>query len=283
MNPLRSLRNLGKRLARKLLRRISSSSPIIIYQMGKVGSTTVYKSLKNANLYSPIYHVHFLSWEGIKNAEDYFLSLQNPIVPAHIERSKRLREEIDRAKDTRWRVITLVREPIGRQISDFFQNAESYYPDLIDENGNVKIHSAIECLRNAFVNFDEKADYACTWFDKELNRVFHVNVYDYPFNYHDGFLIIREQNIDCLVLRMEDLDRSFNDAISEFLGIRNTINMLKSNVSEEKKHSDAYRYVFDNITIPKSVCMRIYSSEYARHFYTESMRRDLIRRWSIEE
>ena len=52
--------------------------PILIYQMGKVGSATVHETLLHANLPHPIYHIHFLSYDGIKNAEKYFLNLKNP-------------------------------------------------------------------------------------------------------------------------------------------------------------------------------------------------------------
>jgi len=57
-------------------RNFNTNPPILIYQMGKVGSTTILKSLKNAQIQNPVYHIHFLSSDGIRNAERYFKTLK---------------------------------------------------------------------------------------------------------------------------------------------------------------------------------------------------------------
>lgn len=253
--------------------------PIIIYQMGKVGSSTVLNSLKNVDLPNPVHHVHFLSHNGIKNAEKYFLRLKNPIIPHHIKLSKILRKKIDKTKDRRWKIITLIREPIGRDISDFFENVETQHPNLIDENGNVKKSQAIEFLQKKFMNYDELTNYTCTWFDKELKIAFNIDIYAYPFNHRKGFTIIRNKNIEILILKLEDIDRSFNNGVKEFLNLNCYIKMLKANVAKDKKYSIAYKYVLKNIVIPKPVCIKIYSSKYANHFYSESMRSEFIKKW----
>ena len=78
------------------LRDFDANPPIIVYQMGKVGSSTVYRSLVNSYLKNPVYQVHFLSDEGIRNAEEYFLCLDLPIRVEHIERSKLLRKKMSK-------------------------------------------------------------------------------------------------------------------------------------------------------------------------------------------
>jgi hypothetical protein len=264
------------------LTHLDSSPPIVIYQMGKVGSSTVYRSLANVKLSGPIYHVHFLSQEGIDNAERYFLSLQTPQVPEHIERSRQLRKRLDRGKDTQWKIITLVREPAARDISDLFQNVDSYWPELLDEEGKVRTNEALEFLQGRFLEYDETTNYTCTWFDRELKEVFNIDVYGTPFDHDRGYTIIPGQGAEVLILRLEDLGCSFGRAMSDFLGLDPGLEILSANVGEEKRHSAAYAYMLENITIPRAVCERIYASRYARHFYTESMRRDLVQRWSRE-
>ncbi len=39
--------------------------PILIYQMGKVGSNTVHKTLLASGIQNPVFHVHFLTKEKI--------------------------------------------------------------------------------------------------------------------------------------------------------------------------------------------------------------------------
>ena len=254
--------------------------PIIIYQMGKVGSATVYETLLHANLPNPIYHIHFLSYDGIKDAEEFFLSLKKPIRSAHLRRSKMLREIIDKNSKVRWKIITLVREPIGRDISDLFQSIDRYYPELI-ENGNIKKRQTVEFMQEKFMNYDESTNYTCTWFDNELTGVFNVDVYAHPFNLDDGYAILSEKkNVDVLLLRVEDLNRNLENALVEFLNLKGPLQIVKSNIGSDKKYAEAYRYVLDNIAIPKSVCMKIYSTKYAEHFYSEAMRSEFIQRWS---
>jgi hypothetical protein len=261
------------------LQNFNFNPPIIVYQMGKVGSKTIYMSLKNAHLPNPIYHVHFLSHDGIRNAEEYILSKKS-VVPSHIRRGKILRKKIDKTKDAQWKIITLVREPVIRDISSLFENLELLYPDLIDENGDMKKSDAIEFLQKRLMNYDESTSYTCKWFDREIKSVFSIDVYAYPFNHHDGFTIIHDKGVEVLVLRLEDLDKSFNNALIKFLDLESPIKMLKSNVGENKKYAVAYRHVLENITLPKSVCAKIYSSKYARHFYSENMRNQFIQKWS---
>ncbi|MHA2427317.1 MAG: putative capsular polysaccharide synthesis family protein [Candidatus Hermodarchaeia archaeon] len=253
---------------------------ILIYQMGKVGSATVYETLLRANLSHPIYHIHFLSNRGIRNAEEFFLNLTNPINPGHLRLSKILRQILDKNSGTGWKVITLVREPIARDISDFFQTLDRYHPELM-ENGEIKTNEIIELLVNAFSDYEPDADYANTWFDKELKNVFCVDVYAYGFDLEKGYSIIRDRgNAEVLILRVEDLNMNLENALVRFLDLNNPISIIKSNVGSEKKYAEAYGNVLKDIRIPKAVCRKIYSAKYAQHFYSKRMLDKFTQRWS---
>lgn len=51
---------------------IIGKTPILVYQMGKVGSSTIVNTLKSSNINNPVYHIHFLSSEGIYSIENYY-------------------------------------------------------------------------------------------------------------------------------------------------------------------------------------------------------------------
>jgi hypothetical protein len=262
-------------------RNFDANPPIIVYQMGRVGSSTVYRSLINSNSYlkNPVYQVHFLSDEGIRNAEEYFLSLNPPLRAEHIERSKLLRKKMSKSRG-RWKIITLVREPIARDISDFFQNVQKYYPHLIDSRGKIKREESIRHLQEMFMNYDPKTDYTCNWFDSELRPAFDIDVYNCPFNHALGFSIIRNETIDLLIMRLEDMNRCFTRALREFLGLKEPVSMKRSNISAEKPYQADYEYIKENIVLPKSVASTIFSTKYATHFYNERMRSKLIEKYS---
>lgn len=257
-----------------------TDSAVIVYQMGKVGSTTVYESLASAGLSIPIYRVHSLSEEGLKRGIEFHHQVLKKPWSTHEKLSRLLREKIDSGQDVQWKIITLVREPIGREISEFFHYVDSLYPDLLDENGNLEKERVVRALRAKFLFYDEATNYACRWFDVEINQVFNLDVYAYPFNHRDGFTVIGRENVAVLILRLEDLDRCFNRGLTELLGLEYPIKMTRSNLRTGREHGTVYKQVLRDFTIPRLVCDRIYSSRYATHFYEESEIKEFVQKWA---
>ena len=102
--------------------------------------------------------------------EEFYDVCSEPLglpVDSGIKFGKILLKKIEKNKEkVHWRIITLVREPISRGISDLFQDVERFFPDLIDGNGKVEKSRAIELLQERFRNYDESTDYVCAWFDR---------------------------------------------------------------------------------------------------------------------
>lgn len=257
-------------------------SAIIIYQMGKVGSTTIQTSLENGELSLPLYKIHFLSDEGMQHAEEFHqktLKIPWETTP-HIQTSQFLRERIQSDDTIKWKIITLVREPISREISEFFQYVHSMYPELLDENGNLEKERTFRILQAKFMFYNPQKNYTCRWFDMEVKGMFDLNIYDYPFNTEEGFTIINRGNVDLLILRVEDFDQSFSRAVTQFLNLSTPIEMVKSNVRAEQKRGTIYQQVLQEFTIRESICRKIYASNYAKQFYSEAEIEQFVQRWS---
>ena len=257
-------------------------SPIIIHTMGKVGSLTVEATLKNLNLPVPIFQTHFLSWKNLQEVEQFYLSLPRPHIPNHIVIGKQLREMID---DTRgkiqWNIITLVRDPVARTISDLFENLDDLLPGvsrLSQKDMEAQIHSY---LADRFANFDEATDYVCTWFDKEIKDVFSFDVFTAPFEKKGGYHIyhVHEAKIDILVIKLEKLSDCYRDAFAEFLGLYNT-ELVRANIGEEKWYHTTYRRVESSTSIELPVLQGIYGSRYMQHFYASEEIERFIQKWS---
>jgi hypothetical protein len=120
--------------------------------MGKVGSSTVYTSLQALSLPNPIYHVHFLNDERLamvkadiarlkqeQTNSDFVNRLRRSVVHEHYNASLAVKRRLEREQDQRWLVISLVRDPIARRISAFFETMWNFHPELIDAQGNVSI------------------------------------------------------------------------------------------------------------------------------------------------
>ncbi len=169
--------------------------PLLVFQMGKVGSTTLVRSLGTLNLDRPIYHSHLLTWPRIKETESQRKKLFLTERYAHLKRpwlNGFIRRQIDKGlKNGKWKVISLVREPIARNVSTFFENLEV---ETIKENEAYQIASEYygfgpltvnirkpEELDQIFILNDFRHDTPLTFFDLEFKSVLKFDVFEHPF------------------------------------------------------------------------------------------------------
>lgn len=253
--------------------------PIVIYSMGKVGSTTIQATLEQLCLPNPIFHVHFLAWDYLEEIEAYRRSFrQEPV--AHLEAGKALRFFADRTWGrVRWKLITLVREPVGREISDLFENLRTF-PQFRELSGEALAEAASAHLREFFNHFNEAEDYACNWFDRELKQVFGFDIYAAPFAPHQGYAICRAENADILLIRLEDLSRVGAQALNEFLGLEQ-VTLVNANQGQQKAYQQVYRQVTGKIRFSANTLEAVYNSRYARKFYSAVEIERFKQRWQI--
>ena len=149
-----------------------------------------------------------------------------------------------------WKVITLVREPVAGTISDVFQNLTFTMPKMnsLDEKDAFKLVSAYTLEQ--FNNFDEKKDYICTWFDKEIKDVFNFDIYALEFSIRNGYQIFEAGNADILLVKLEKLSECHQHAFQDFLGIPN-LQLKKTNDGNQKPYGRLYKNVIDSISVPE--------------------------------
>jgi hypothetical protein len=268
----------------KKQRHHSHIDPIIIYSTGKVGSSTVLTSLihffKSEAREVPVYHAHHLN--GLEKLEaDVKVRFPNPAqVLEKLEIDKELRRKIDSDVTQNWNIITLTRDPVATKISTLFQMLEVFIPDWkskYDEN-QLDLHELQGLLIKQFVGRPGPGD----WFDVQLKAVFGIDVYSSDFPHQQGYNIYNGKNRDRLLLiRLEDLNRIGQEAINLFLNVKN-FNFIPSNVGEEKVYSILYRE-FKKLPLPKSYLETMYSTRYARHFYTDKEIENFIHKWMEPE
>ncbi len=274
--------------------------PILIYQMGKVGSTSITFTLEKCELSNPVHHIHQLAYKGIewninKNNERLMDHQKKRDVDKHtwmythlyikyairqLEYAALLRKKIDENKnDVPWKIVTLVRDPIMRDISDFFFTFHKRL-ELMDKEGQLLHRESLKTLtRELTAQLSKPKSWTLSWFDTELKEVFGIDVYRYPFDHEKGYTLIREDNISILVIKLEALNRCFSNAMSELLNIEN-LELINRNVAEKKFYYDTYRYVLDNIALAPHFYKKVYRSKYARHFYTDDELKNFMKKWS---
>lgn len=275
-------------------RMLYPKTPILIYQMGKVGSSSVKRSLETYSLNRPIFHVHFLRKERIKEIErerkKYFRS--------SIKTYKRpwlyqyLRHQIDTIPSgEKWKIITLVREPVARNISTFYENIEF---ELLDTPGCYRIKSDYYQIAPMIIRSDDLVqleslffdrldhDVPINFFNKELKDVLNIDVFQKPFSYTKGYSIYSNQRVDVLVMRLESLNNCAQEAFEEFLNIKN-FTILNDNVGSKKVYAPIYKAFKSRVGIPSSYIDKLYNSEYMQYFYSRDEIEQFKQQWSREK
>lgn len=271
---IRQLENRAKRyhklyIAPVLNFYLRNKTPIVIYQMGKVGSSSVYQSLL-ATTQQPVYQVHFLLPDATRSVIKMYRDKQQP-VPFHVYEGQQLYQHIVR-RGYPTKYITLVREPIGRTLSDFFEN----YALLTGKPFADAEHSVAETID--LVQKYSHPDYALRWFDDEFYPALGIDIYAHAFSHERGYLRLQHEHMDLLVLRIEDDDAVLEQAITSFLGLEG-FELSAANVGAKKAYSDMYQQVKQTMRLSPAFVDVQLNSRYAKHFYTSDERTVIRERW----
>jgi hypothetical protein len=253
--------------------------PIVVYQMGKVGSSTVYRSLRSLGLPRPVHHVHLLN--DLDTLEERARELYpDPVETlAQIEKGRRLRRRILRSRGTTWHVISLVRDPVQRNVSAFFENLTELIPDVYERRAHNDI--ALADIKAAFLDqYDHNAP--LTWFQSQLEPVFGIDVFAVPFDIEKGYATYETPTVKLLVIRLENLMTCGETAISEFLGL-DEFELVAANIGRDKRYRDLYAEFERSAALPVSYFARMYASRFARHFYTDEEIDGFKRRWTTAD
>jgi hypothetical protein len=252
--------------------------------MGKVGSSSIYRSIKSGWTQSPVYHLHVLSEDNL-SALDRVIRESYPktrFIPEHLIAGEFLRRYLPTsAAKQKWKIITLVRDPIARNVSSFFQDLttrHSYlnYSKLIE---NDDVEGTARLLIDAFLkNHDHHRP--LNWFDMELKRVFNMDVFSEAFDKERGFQIYSNDRCKALVIKLEALDRCVEPAFKQFLNL-DGFQLQTENVSINKNYGQLYNTVRKSIKFPDAFIDQMYDSKLIRHVYTEDEIMRFRRKWRL--
>jgi len=247
--------------------------------MGKVGSKTVKLSLEkayeNVGYVPPVLHSHVLT-----NLDDIERAIAREF-GAHgrdravIRDARQLNRIIFKNPAFRWNVISLVRDPVARNVGTFFDNLPMILPDWRQYYHSSEFN--MRDLQNIFFKTEPIHNTSLDWFDRQLKPVFDVDVFATPFPEGIGYHIYHSPRADLLLLRLEDLDRVAADAMQTFLGL-NGFKIHNANVGEEKDYAEIYRD-FKQAGLPAEYVDRIYQSKIATHFYAPAELNAFRRKW----
>ncbi len=260
--------------------------PLLVFQMGKVGSSSMVGSLA-ANLPKhKVFQIHFLSDDWITRVVDQYREASRltgrPSIDDHVLASRYLARRFKRRRSgERLNVISLVRDPVERNISTFFQAFPVYMANVrtIDDVDGVRGIQTDELVRLFQEDFGEDRHAVPTvWFQTHLQPAFGIDVFATPFNHDKHYQIIENERARVLLLRAEDLDTSLIPAVREFMGVE-LPSVAHRNRAEDKGYAGTYRAFKDDLRLDESYVDDLYSTPFMRHFYTPEEVATFRRRW----
>lgn len=233
-----------------LLERSKRQTPVFVYQMGKVGSTSIYESLKQ-RYGGNVLHAHTFG-------------------PFHSSAEVRALFRYHHAEQAPIKIITLVREPVTRNLSAFFQN---FRRDTGQSVENCQL-DAFE-LKKTFMN-SYPHEIPLVWFDNNLLKHFQIDVYETPFP-ECGYVEINQSQTEVLVMRHDLPDETKKDLIGKFVGLKDFV-IEHHNIGAEKQYAHLYAKL-QQAKLPLEHLYYLASSKYMHHFFHNDMR-EIIFSWS---
>lgn len=266
-------------------------TPIVVHNMAKVGSKTIVRSMKAFDPFAEIYQTHYLSVKGLIRAEEKMGMLPNKFW-THIDENRRLSRRIRFEPEVKqWQVITLVRDPVERNISYFFHCLEYLLPSAADEfyAGRMTAAKLIDLfLENLHENSPLHFVFPpYIWFEEEMLPVFNIDVFSVPFPKEKGYRIYLGEKARLLLIRLESLQQCAVEAFYSFLGIPK-FKIVNENTSAQrlKNKKCPYYSLYDEfkekIVFPRKYLDEMYGSKLVKHFYSDEEISNFKQKWESD-
>ena len=240
------------------------NAAVIVYQNGKVGSSTILHSLQNSQVNAV--HLHRIRFFDdilqtiLCNENEYNELARRISFSCERELIKNYICSLNDREDLK--IISLVREPISVDVSTIFQwlgtkKLDGYIKSK-DENFSTILINLILKIKNRLFQ----------WFEEEFMSVFDINIYDYPFDQNSGYVHIKKDNKEILILQAEKINQLEN-VIGNFAGCEN-FKIHNFNQSTQKGYRDLYKQFIDEIVLPKEYIDFYYNNnELMNYFYSK--------------
>lgn len=267
--------------------------PVVVYTMGKVGSTAAYKGLLDSKVSPLVYHVHFLTRSNLDGVlEKYskrmssatrkrvgFKNLIDGRVD-HLKASSVVLKTFNETHRKKWIIITLVRDPVATFLSHTFQNPYIHRPFLINQAGFLDKEKTEAYIYDYFSSFRADKDYITKWFDNEFYKFTGVDVFAHDYDVSEGYTVIRRKRFDVAVISLMRLEDNLSKVLRKLANTEKTVKVPKENVREWSDQQGFYKDLKKRIVLPVDILERVYSTKFAKHFFSLDYRRQMTEKWS---
>ena len=213
----------------------------LIYQMGKVGSSTIYRTLKKHKINAIHTHSHKEAQEIIKNYKGKIF------------------------------IISGVREPLSRNISAFFENFNNkthkyWYIGDKNEIKNLKVERLIEIFNERDVL--QLKELLNPWFDTFYDT---CNIKKEDFVCTRNVYKLNKKNLEIIIYKLENFKDFENYFLKRFSKLISFKKFDKTNLASDKYYFDLYKEFKNCYFIDHKKYQNLYKNiDYLSDYYTEN-------------
>ena len=235
----------------------------VVYSMGKVATSAISTAMLQAGL--PVHHIHTLNEKNLMRAAKRATD-QGNFPPPHICESMAWKSRLFTYPD-KCLYITLVRDPIARNLSAFFENIGRYIPQELDGIAPEEI------LQTFIQKYNHQTP--LLWLDKEYKGELGIDVYGTAFDVKKKY--VRLPHCNMVVFRSDCEDETMARILSETLGPK--LIVRRENDSTDKEYAELYSAVKKIARFPDAFLDQMYDTKYARHFWAPEEIAEFRKRW----
>ncbi|MEM9167987.1 MAG: putative capsular polysaccharide synthesis family protein, partial [Planctomycetota bacterium] len=237
-----------------------AAEAVLIHQPGKVGSSSMYQSM----LYSvpvPSFQTHaFNISQPYFRHESVYAETPDPSLPVHVRKAQHFYRYWYR-KGRPYAVVTIVRNPIARNVSAFFQNIDDF-PELADTDRPPPVERYQEVF---LAEWDHT--FVDRWFDFHFQEPFGLDWFAQSFDADRGHASTHDGQRTFLLMQLELPDDTKEQSVRTFLNFDGFSLDVMANVGDEKKYAEVYK-AFRKLPLPQDYLDAMCESRVARHLYT---------------
>lgn len=233
--------------------------PVLIHTMGKVGSMALAGAVERAAIPGvEVFHTHRL----VDHRDPGVLVERSGLAPRRTWYvSSGLTRSINKTTKPTV-VLTVVRDPLERNVSGFFQTIERYMPDRrpINPASAPEPEALVELFIERFPH-----DAIATWLDREIVSHFGVDPYATDFDDAAGYSLHRRENWTVGIARHDRFPQAAENMLSEALDVEG-IELTRRNATGDKHIAGLVAAFKAALVLPDDIADRMYATRYAHHF-----------------
>lgn len=243
----------------------TSKEHTLIYTAGKVGSSSIYLSLK-PHLKHKVYFAHRLLQNNIDKYRKHFIDFSKQ-PPFQKMGFLLLNNVINKNKPIK--IITAVRSPIDRTVSAFFQNYNMYAKHKTFDEKHI-----CKCIEEFF-----PIEFTVNWWADEFIKSTKIDIYNEGFNKQKKHQTYQQANIEALVFRADLPDVKKEKIIQEFLSLPH-FKIERHNITSSKQTAAIYSAVKKSGYFSDAYIEKMLNVKSTRAFFNSTEIEAMKEKWS---